>query len=129
MRSEAVPLPDKLVPPQLSYHIPVLCVSMNELEAAQLIPNRRSWVNSKHRSKESPNTGRLDTQTKRQPVNSSRCRNPSSKNQDNMSPLQMANPIVMVPSESNLGELPDKVVQRIINMFKEFKEDVNKLQN
>lgn len=46
-----------------------------------------------------------------------------------MLPPRIAMPRVMVPSERDVGKILDKVVHRVINMFKEFKEDINKLQN
>lgn len=49
------------------------------------------------------------------------------KNQDDMPLPRIAKHLVMVPSESNLGKIPDKIVH--INVFKEFKKDISKLQN
>lgn len=46
-----------------------------------------------------------------------------------MLPPRTAMPIVMTPSKSGLGEILGKVVHGIINMFKEFKEDISKFQN
>lgn len=45
-----------------------------------------------------------------------------------MSPYKIANTLVVVPTESYLEEIPDKEFKRmLINMFKELKEDMNKL--
>lgn len=46
------------------------------------------------------------------------------KNQDDMPLPRIAKHLVMVPSES---KIPDKIVH--INVFKEFKKDISKLQN
>lgn len=47
-----------------------------------------------------------------------------------MSLYKLANPLVMIPNESHLEEIPDKELEStLINMFKEMKDDTHTVLN